>query len=117
MVGGPDPAVMAAIEKGNAVVFLDVALGEGANSVDLGRIKLELFVKDVRIENVLNRITTDFNSPHRCILSCFFVCSLRRSSAQEHVKIFGSSAPASFCKMNSRQDTRIPLFIASSKIS
>ena len=44
---GPDPAVMAAIERGNAVVFLDVALGEGDNSSDLGRIKLELFVKDV----------------------------------------------------------------------
>ena len=45
--GGPDPAVMAAVERGNAVVFLDVALGEGDNSSDLGRIKLELFVKDV----------------------------------------------------------------------
>ena len=44
---GPDPAVVAAIERGNAVVFLDVALGEGDNSSDLGRIKLELFVKDV----------------------------------------------------------------------
>ena len=46
---GPDPAVMAAIERGNAVVFLDVALGEGDNSSDLGRIKLELFVKDVSL--------------------------------------------------------------------
>jgi hypothetical protein len=50
MVGGPDPDVMAAIDKGNAVVFLDVALGEGANVVELGRIKLELFVKDVSVE-------------------------------------------------------------------
>ena len=47
MMGGPDPEVMAAIERGNAVVFLDVALGEGANSAELGRIKLELFVNDV----------------------------------------------------------------------
>jgi hypothetical protein len=47
MVGGPDPEVMAAIERGNAVVFFDVALGEGANSAELGRIKVELFVKDV----------------------------------------------------------------------
>lgn len=47
MVGGPDPEVMAAIERGNAVVFMDVALGEGNNAVELGRIKLELFVKDV----------------------------------------------------------------------
>ena len=44
---GPDPAVMGAIERGNAVVFFDVALGEGENSSPLGRIKLELFVKDV----------------------------------------------------------------------
>ena len=47
ILGGPDPEVMAAIGKGNAVVFLDVALGEGANSAELGRIKLELFVNDV----------------------------------------------------------------------
>eukprot|EP00523_Entomoneis_sp_CCMP467_P001193 CAMPEP_0168751712 /NCGR_PEP_ID=MMETSP0724-20121128/17980_1 /TAXON_ID=265536 /ORGANISM="Amphiprora sp., Strain CCMP467" /LENGTH=203 /DNA_ID=CAMNT_0008799875 /DNA_START=25 /DNA_END=636 /DNA_ORIENTATION=+ len=40
---GPDPNVMQAIERGNAVVFFDVGLGEG---VVLGRIKLELFVKD-----------------------------------------------------------------------
>jgi hypothetical protein len=46
--GGPDPAVMGAIERGNAVVFLDVALGEGENMSPLGRIKLELFVNDVR---------------------------------------------------------------------
>lgn len=49
MVGGPDPEVMAAIERGNAVVFFDVALGEGANSAELGRIKVELFVKDVSV--------------------------------------------------------------------
>jgi len=45
---GPDPAVMEAIERGNAVVFFDIALGEGDNAAELGRIKLELFVKDVR---------------------------------------------------------------------
>lgn len=45
--GGPDPAVMGAIERGNAVVFLDVSLGEGENASELGRIKLELFVNDV----------------------------------------------------------------------
>lgn len=48
-MGGPDPEVVSAIERGNAVVFLDVALGEGTNSVELGRIKLELFVKDVSL--------------------------------------------------------------------
>ena len=45
--GGPDPAVMEVIERGNAVVFFDVALGEGEDAVPLGRIKLELFVNDV----------------------------------------------------------------------
>lgn len=45
---GPDPAVMEAIERGNAVVFFDVALGEGEGAHVLGRIKMELFVKDVR---------------------------------------------------------------------
>jgi hypothetical protein len=52
---GPDPAVMAAIERGNAVVFFDVALGEGQQTTPLGRIKLELFVRDVSLfwlENV-----------------------------------------------------------------
>ncbi|KAL7574698.1 hypothetical protein ACA910_003041 [Epithemia clementina (nom. ined.)] len=42
IASGPDPNVMQAIERGNAVVFLDVGLGD----VLLGRIKLELFVKD-----------------------------------------------------------------------
>lgn len=46
-IGGPDPDVIEAIEKGNAVVFLDVSLGEGENAAYLGRIKLELFVQDV----------------------------------------------------------------------
>lgn len=54
MVVGPDPAVLAAIEKGNVVVFFDIALGESgggastnnANSAELGRIKMELFTKD-----------------------------------------------------------------------
>jgi hypothetical protein len=45
---GPDPVVMDAIERGNAVVFFDICLGEGENAAELGRIKLELFVKDVR---------------------------------------------------------------------
>ena len=48
LVTGPDPAVMEAIEqRGNAVVFLDVAVGaDDENCTPLGRIKLELFVKD-----------------------------------------------------------------------
>jgi peptidyl-prolyl isomerase H (cyclophilin H) len=56
IIGGPDPMVMDAIERGNAVVFLDVAMGgDDTNNIDeanmhattlLGRIRLELFVKD-----------------------------------------------------------------------
>ena len=45
-MSGADPEVMAAIDRGNAVVFFDIGLGAGANSAELGRIKLELFVKD-----------------------------------------------------------------------
>lgn len=44
---GPDPAVMAAIEKGNKVVFFDIEMGEIGKSTPLGRIKMELFVKEV----------------------------------------------------------------------
>lgn len=47
---GPDPAVKEAIDRGHAVVFLDVALGEGDNMAMLGRIQLELFIKDVSNE-------------------------------------------------------------------
>ena len=51
---GPDPAVMDAINRGNKVVFFDVALGGGTDAADgstddgkpLGRIKLELFAND-----------------------------------------------------------------------
>ena len=65
---GPDPLVMEAIERGNAVVFFDVAMGggddiprsiptdfdpsttpleqDGTTITYLGRIKLELFVQD-----------------------------------------------------------------------
>lgn len=46
-MGSADPEVVAAIERGNAVVFFDIAFGEGDGAAALGRIKLELFVKDV----------------------------------------------------------------------
>lgn len=46
-MSGPDPEVMAAIDRGNAVVFFDVGLGDGPNVAKLGRIKMELFVNDV----------------------------------------------------------------------
>lgn len=46
---GPDPAVLDAIHnRGNAVVFFDVAMGEKEAAVPLGRIKFELFIQDVR---------------------------------------------------------------------
>jgi hypothetical protein len=44
---GPDPSVMEAVERGNSVVFMDIALGEGDGAAPLGRIKLELFTNDV----------------------------------------------------------------------
>ena len=62
-ISGPDPAVMEAIGRGNKVVFFDIAMGGDTNDnndnstatststsgggIALGRIKLELFVKDV----------------------------------------------------------------------
>ena len=49
-ISGPDQAVMEAIERGNKVVFFDIAMGDAEDtegSVALGRIKLELFVQDV----------------------------------------------------------------------
>mmetsp|Transcript_22081 Transcript_22081/g.26230 ORF Transcript_22081/g.26230 Transcript_22081/m.26230 type:complete len:197 (+) Transcript_22081:93-683(+) len=49
-VSGPDPVVLDAINRGNAVVFFDIALGDDIEDADrrknLGRIKLELFVKE-----------------------------------------------------------------------
>ncbi len=56
---GADPNVMDAINRGNAVVFFDVVLGgsegEDDKSKPLGRIKLELFVKDVSLL-ILNEV-------------------------------------------------------------
>ena len=49
---GPDPAVMEVINRGNRVVFFDIALGGESEDADgdegkpLGRIKLELFFND-----------------------------------------------------------------------
>ena len=58
---GPDSAVAEATERGNSVVFFDVSLGGGGGDDEsgagyggssLGRIKLELFVKDVSLLSV-----------------------------------------------------------------
>merc|ERR1740139_553341 len=46
---GPDPEVASAIQRGNVVVFLDIVLGaddKGNGGNELGRIKIELFVKE-----------------------------------------------------------------------
>ena len=45
---------MEAIDRGNAVVFFDIMIGEGTQAVELGRIKLELFVNDVSIINYVD---------------------------------------------------------------
>jgi hypothetical protein len=56
---GPDPEVTAAIEeRGNTVVFFDVTLGNDANAAELGRIKLELFVKDVSRKKKMRMFVT-----------------------------------------------------------
>jgi hypothetical protein len=52
---GPDQDVMAAIDRGNVVVFFDIAAGEGTASSELGRIKMELFVNDVSNGPVVSR--------------------------------------------------------------
>jgi len=44
-ITGADPLVLEVINRGNAVVFFDVSLGDTGQS-SLGRIKLELFVND-----------------------------------------------------------------------
>ena len=55
---GPDHAVTEAIERGNKVVFFDVVLGADSKSStgDLGRIKLELFVKEARFNLAYTRL-------------------------------------------------------------
>jgi hypothetical protein len=77
---GPDPLVMEAIERGNAVVFFDICLGEGENAAELGRIKLELFVKDVRMI-MLNGFFVWFGlvwcaAMYFCVLQCLVLFSL-----------------------------------------
>ena len=70
-----DPNVLAAIERGNAVVFFDVALGEGTNAAALGRIRLELFVKDVRlITSTEWQCPLVQSFPSHQPPSCFFPC-------------------------------------------
>lgn len=95
---GPVPAVMEAIGRGSAVVFFDVALGEGENAAELGRIKLELFVKDVRV---------GFIAFCRGPFSLSFLCD----SVPRRVRTFDSSVLANFCRTNSRQATRVAPFI------
>lgn len=97
-LSGPDPAVMEAIERGNAVVFLDVALGEGDVAAPLGRIKLELFVQDVsdasrRRQNKWRRLRR-FQLSHTSLVSISNEPFCLRS-AQRRARTFGSSVRAS----------------------
>jgi peptidyl-prolyl isomerase H (cyclophilin H) len=92
MMIGPDPLVVEAIDRGNAVVFFDVAMGGGGNDITkeydiikniptttsieeictnhsytyLGRIKLELFVTDCpkTCENFRQFCTGEYISTH-----------------------------------------------------
>lgn len=113
ILGGPDPEVMAAIERGSAVVFFDVALGEGANSAELGRIKLELFVKDVSIKPILARCVLGKISFSLVRLSVF----QKQISAPKHARISANCVQESFCKTSNPRVTRILHFIVSLKIS
>ena len=46
--GSPDALVIDAINRGNVVCFFDISIGDAKTSgSDLGRIKFELFAKDV----------------------------------------------------------------------
>eukprot|EP00980_Cylindrotheca_fusiformis_P015859 scaffold4637_cov128-Cylindrotheca_fusiformis.AAC.30 len=81
-MSGADPEVLAAIDRGNAVAFLDIGLGDGSNVAELGRIKLELFVRDV------SGSFMDICSSQKLI------ANLRHfSSVRKLVKTFDSSAP------------------------
>ena len=83
--GGPDPAVREAIERGNAVVFLDVAVGaDDATATPLGRIKLELFVQDCpkTAENFRQFCTGEHLLPNEqpagykvCVCGCMDLCA------------------------------------------
>ena len=88
-INGPDPYVMEAVKRGNIVVFFDVAMGESPNeSGGLGRIKLELFVKDV--SNSENLLLSDSFSNEELISSF-----QKYSSVQKHVRIFANSVQGS----------------------
>lgn len=86
MASGPDPAVLAAIEKGNAVVFFDVALGDGENAAELGRIKLELFVNDVSHEIPSKNDACGSHSHTLCFSQCPKTCeNFRQLTTGEHL--------------------------------
>jgi hypothetical protein len=105
---GPDPAVMEAIERGSAVVFFDVALGDGENAKELGRIKMELFVKDVRL-------CCKCKCRSGCIqhLTSCFLCS----SAPKRARTFVNFALESIYRTNNLLATKAAAFIVLSKDS
>ena len=78
-LSGPDPYVMEAIDKGNVVVFFDVAMGESASEGGtLGRIKLELFVKDVR-SHIHFALHEEWNHGNCLMIVCFDLVTLSLS--------------------------------------
>ena len=84
---GPDPAVMEAIERGNAVVFFDLAMGELDQAVPIGRVKLELFVKDVSERENKER---NYDCVHGTMLTSILFLVLFIVSAPKHAKTFVS---------------------------
>ena len=115
-LAGPDPAVIDAINRGNQVVFFDVAMGEAdsdndngqESSIALGRIKLELFVKDVSFWHVCV-ITSmlGFLVAFYLLCTCMYTFPYHNNeligslhslyipycpSVQKHVKTFGNFA-------------------------
>ena len=114
---GPDPAVMAAIEKGNKVVFFDIEMGEIGKSTPLGRIKMELFVKEVIFSNEVFFIGIPFR--YRLYSSTLHSFVLIIYSVQRHVKIFVNFVRGNiFLHLHqTRSGIRIPLSTESSKIS
>ena len=78
-LGGPDPEVIAAVEqRGNVVVFFDMVLGgeKTDGPADLGRIKLELFVKDVSTRNNVKRLSVFERVIKQCVANVYSFISI-----------------------------------------
>lgn len=106
---GPDPAVAAAIERGNKVVFFDVVLGDSksVSTGELGRIKLELFVNEVRLVvcHVRSSLCLIMFSQHYVLTACMLL------SVPRHVKTFDNFAPENTFGITTLLAIRIPYSI------